>query len=293
MVEQAVKYLKNFLSPGYWNDIDVQLFPKILEPILASEKAEKPDDAHTTAMVNALQVVRILLGFKSDQWVLTNMQSIRSLLEKSLRSENPEVQDCLHGNEDESGLLPKLPPPIKRILDALPTQKREEDDSMDIDGSPLEVISYLNSIATEGLAGSNGRPYIYAINTLWTLSKCRPDEIDQHMGGILKVLSHKLAKDHVAAYLPKPPANVAPRTEVPPIGSAEFEVNVDLLSKTIDLVCIRMSVLGDQRRPFLSIVGQVVERSQSQRLCLKILDMTKNWIFDSTESWPTVKEKAA
>ncbi|KAI5290001.1 hypothetical protein KEM54_002692 [Ascosphaera aggregata] len=290
IIEQAVQLLRNFLSLPQWSGLDIQLYPKMMDPILTSEKADKPDERLVTSMVNCLQVVRVILATRPNAWVLNHLQSIKTLLDKALHLENPEIQGCLHGIEDGLEISPKHPPPIQRILDVLPARKREGEDA-DTDQSTPEMIRYMNSVASEGL--SNGH-HISALNILWTLSRCRPEEIDQHIGAILKVFSHKLAKDHVAAFLPRPPPGMPPRSpEVPAVGEPEYEEGIDLISKTIDLVSVRMSHLGEQRRPFLSIIGQVVDRSHDQRLCLKILGITEDWILNSKESWPTTKEKTA
>jgi transformation/transcription domain-associated protein len=133
---------------------------------------------------------------------------------------------------------------------------------------------------------------VSAINILWTLSKTRPGEIDQHITALMKVFSGKLAKDHVTHTNTHPPANGA-RNGEQVATDLEYEICLVLILKTIDLIAVRMSHLGEQRRPFLSVLAQLVERSQNTRLCSKILDMVESWIFSSTESWPTLKEKTA
>ncbi|PGH00581.1 hypothetical protein AJ80_09152 [Polytolypa hystricis UAMH7299] len=296
MVKRGVQLLRNLLQPDFWGDLDIDLYQKVTDPILNGEKADKPDEKHTTAMVNALQVVRILLASKPNEWVLNRVSLIQKLFEKPLRSENPEIQDCLHGVEDEMDISPKLPPPVRRTLAAMPEDQQDEEDAMDVDSSPSEFVSYLSAIATEALSNSN---YVSALNILWSLSKCKPAEIDQHVLHVMKVFSQKLAKDHVAAYANNHTAtagsskngNGEPQPSVP--DQQEFELGVDMISKTIDLIAVRMSNLGDQRRPFLSVLAQLVERSHNNRLCLKILGMVESWIFNSTESWPTLKEKTA
>ncbi|XHF99356.1 hypothetical protein AWENTII_002862 [Aspergillus wentii] len=291
MVKKAVHLLRNLLSPEYWGDIDIELYQKATEPILAGEKADKPDEKHTTSMVNTLQVLRVLLAAKPDDWIAARLPLIQKLFEKPLRSENPEIQDCLHGLEDEVEISPKLPPPIRRVLNALPDDQPEEEDGMDVEHSPSEFVTYLSAIATETLSANN---HVSSLNTLWTLSKNKPAEMDAHIPQVMKAFSQKLAKDHVAAstanqgqYQP----GTKPGEGVP--DQQEFEIGVDLIFKTIELISVRMSHLGEQRRPFLSVLAQLVERSHNIKLCSKVLGMVETWIFHSTESWPTLKEKTA
>lgn len=291
MIKKAVYLLRNLLSPGYWGEIDVELYPKATDPILASERADKPDEKHLTHMVNALQVVRVLLASKSDDWIGVRLPAIQKLFEKSLRCDNPEIQDCLHGTEEEMDISPKLPSPVKRVLDSLPDDQPEEEDAMDVDSSPSEFVTYLSAIATETLSASN---YISSLNALWSLSKKKPAEMDVHIPQVMKAFSQKLAKEHVAATANSQgqyPLAVKPGEGVP--DQQEFEIGVDLIFKTIELISVRMSHLGEQRRPFLSVLAQLVERSQNIKLCSKVLGMVETWIFRSTESWPTLKEKTA
>ena len=60
MIIKATNLLRNLLSPEYWGDLDIDLYQKVTEPILSGEKADKPDEKHITAMVNTLQVLRVL-----------------------------------------------------------------------------------------------------------------------------------------------------------------------------------------------------------------------------------------
>ncbi|KAL4894795.1 hypothetical protein BDV59DRAFT_164257 [Aspergillus ambiguus] len=291
LIKKAVHLLRNLLSPEYWGDLDIELYQKVTESILAGEKADKPDEKHITSMVNTLQVVRVLLAAKPDDWITARLPLIQRLFEKPLRSDNPEIQDSLHGVEDEMDISPKLPPPVRRVLNALPDDQPEEEDAMEIENSPSEFVTYLSAIATETLSANN---YVSSLNTLWTLSKKKPAEMDPHIPQVMKAFSQKLAKEHV---LPSTngqgPYTPGGKTAEAAPDQQEYELGVDLIFKTIELISVRMSHLGEQRRPFLSVLAQLVERSQNIKLCSKVLGMVETWIFNSTESWPTLKEKTA
>ena len=292
MINKAMNLLRQLLSKDYWGDLDIDLYQKVTEPILAGEKADKPDDKHITSMINAMQVLRVLIATKPDEWITARLSSIQKLLEKPLKSDNPEIQDCLHGLEDEMDISPKLPPPVRRVLEAIPDDTPDEEDAMDTESTPSEFATYLSAIATETLSASN---YVSSLNTLWTLSKIKPAEIDTHIPAVMKAFSQKLAKEHVAASTNQN-GTPAPNGQKPPEAvpdQQEFELGVDLIYKTIELISVRMSHLGDQRRPFLSVLASIVERSQNIKLCSKVLGMAESWIFHSTESWPTLKEKTA
>ena len=292
MINKAVSLLRNLLSKDYWGDLDIDLYQKVIEPILAGEKSDKPEEQQVTPMVNALQVVRVLIAAKPDEWITARLSTVQKLLEKPLKCDHPEIQDCLHGLEDEMEISPKLAPPVRRVLEAIPDDQPEDEDAMETESTPSEFATFLSTIAAETLSASN---YTAALNTLWTLSKLKPAEIDSHIPAVMKAFSQKLAKDHVAASTPQN-GQQSPQGQKPAEGlpdQQEVELGVDLILKTIELIAVRMSHLGDQRRPFLSVLASVVERSQNIKLCSKVLQMAEEWIFHSTESWPTLKEKTA
>ncbi|KAL3477677.1 hypothetical protein BJX99DRAFT_257277 [Aspergillus californicus] len=291
MQKKAVGLLRNLLSSTYWGDLNIELYQKVTEPILTSDQGDKPIEKYITGIVNALQVVRIILASKPDEWVAARLPAIQKLFEKPLRLDNPEVQDCLHGLETDTEIERKLPPPVQRVLDAIPDDQPDDEDTMDVETSPSEFVTYLSAIATETLSANN---HIASLNILWSLSKNRPAEMDTHIPQVMKLFSQKLAKDHVAAASNNPGQAAAGSKPVEGAPDPqEYEIGVELIFKTIELISVRMSHLGEQRRPFLSVLAQLVERSQNEALCTQVLSMVENWVFHSAESWPTLKEKTA
>ncbi|KAH9209380.1 hypothetical protein DL95DRAFT_526909 [Leptodontidium sp. 2 PMI_412] len=310
MCKKAMSLLHGLLQPQYWGESLVDLFPNVTDTVLASERTvaalasehsdkDKPDEKFITNMVNTLQIVRIIVNFKSDAWVLQNMTNLQRILEKSLKSENPELQDCLHAAGEKMDEGRNLKPLLKRILDAVPddTPMEDADAEGETEASTSEIITFLSTIATETLSANN---YISGINILWTLAQRKPSEMDQHIPQIMKALQSKLAREHVAHYnailgqaaliAPIRPGEAEPAGVMTPY---DLEIQTGLMLKAIDVISMRMDVLGDNRRPFLSVLATLVEKSLSNPLCLKILDMVETWVFKSEGSWPTLKEKTA
>ncbi|KAI9850594.1 MAG: hypothetical protein M1838_005379 [Thelocarpon superellum] len=314
MVQKALQLFEQLLGPGYWTELDLDLFPKLTEPILASsERTDKPDEKMTTSIINTLQVVRILVLGKPDDWVLAHISQLAKLLEKPLRSENPEIQEALHrASGEDIGAGRGL---IKRILDAIPEEHADDDDA-DAETSTSEFITLLSTVATETLSAGQ---HVASINILWTLAQSRPGQMDEHLPNLMKALSQKLARDHVAAYGPGGGPGPAPAAAAaaaaasatatgaaggaaakpgePGVPTAldprELEIQTDLILKAIEIIAMRMATLGEQRRPFLSVLASLVEKSQSTELCLRILSLVEGWVFDSTDIYPTLKEKTA
>ncbi|KAH8591080.1 hypothetical protein B0O99DRAFT_551034 [Bisporella sp. PMI_857] len=311
MCRKAMSLLHNLLQPQYWGDLDIDLFSNVTDTVLASERTttalasehsekDKPDDKFITNMINTLQIVRIIVNMKSDEWILKNMSALQHILEKSLKSDNSEIQDCLNVVDEENEEDRKLKPLLKRILDAVPDDVPMEDADADgeAEASTSEIITFLSSVATETLSASN---YTSGINILWTLAQRKPSEIDQHIPQVMKALSAKLAREHVAHWAalaahssPQLHLNIASETlPANVMNDYDLFIQTNLTLKAIDVICMRMDVLGDNRRPFLSVLATLVEKSLSNSLCLKILSIVENWIFNSDGSWPTLKEKTA
>ncbi|KAK3299398.1 uncharacterized protein B0H64DRAFT_371754 [Chaetomium fimeti] len=308
LCKRAMTLLYNLLQPQYWGDLDVDLFPNVTDVVLASTKSagllsadpsdtDKYDDKFITNIINTLQVVRIILNFKSDEWILKHMAHVQKILDKCLKSENPEIQDCLNMADKDHDGGREIKPIVKRILDAIPEDVPMEDADTDgeSEAQTSEVITFLSGIATESMAASN---YVSGINILWSLGSRKPSTIDQHITAIMKSLQSKLARDHVSHYAalvhqasgirPQQDPNAA--TEMNPY---DLEIQTGLILKAIEVTAMRMEILGDNRRPFLSVLATIVEKSLHVGLCEKILEMVEGWVFRSEGTWPTLKEKTA
>jgi transformation/transcription domain-associated protein len=313
MCKKAIALLYGFLQPQYWGESLVDLFPNVTEQVLATDRTaqavaadrehtedSKNDDKYLTSIINTLQIVRIIVNVKPDSWILQNISALQHILEKSLKSGYPEVQDCLHGADEKTDEGRNIKPLMKRILDAVPDDVPMEDADAEgeAEASTSEIITFLSGIATETLSANN---YVSGINILWTIAQRKPSEMDHHITQIMKALQSKLAREHVAHYnaLMSQASMVGPtragESEVAGIMNLyDLEIQTGLMLKAIDVISMRMDVLGDNRRPFLSVLATLVEKSMSNTLCLKILDMVEAWVFRSEgSSWPTLKEKTA
>jgi transformation/transcription domain-associated protein len=294
--KKAVQLLQDLLSPRLWGDLDLDfLLQKKIEEILTAEmKQDEKVEVFTTRMINTLQIVKVIVNVRPDEWVLSRLGLLEKILDKPVRSENADVQASLHAaDENEDGTV-KLQPIIKRILDVMPEPEKDEEGNVEETPS-TETVNFLGAVATEAL--SNGS-YICAINILWSLAQKRPEEIDQHIPQIMKAFQGKMAKDHLAIYSgipgqPGAPPGMRPDGANPPTDPKEIEIQNDLVLKVVDILATRMNELGESRRPYLSVLASLVERSQSNIICMKILDLVEQWIFHSTEPVPTLKEKTA
>ncbi|KAF2646609.1 hypothetical protein P280DRAFT_464812 [Massarina eburnea CBS 473.64] len=290
---KAVQLLHDLLSPRLWRDIDLDLMltKKIEEILVAEKKQEEKQDAFDTRMINTLQIFKVIVNVKPDEWVLERLPQFQRILEKPIRLDNADVHASLHTPDEDD--MTKLQPTIKRILEVMPEPVTDEEGNTE-ETSSTEFVNFLGAVATEALSNSF---YVCAINILWSLCQKRPEEIDQHIPQLMKAFQGKMAKEHLNAHgspnQPGAPPGMRPESAGQETDRREIEIQTDLVLKVIDVLAARMNELGENRRPYLSVLASLVERSQSNTVCMKVLDLVEEWIFHSTEPVPTLKEKTA
>ncbi|KAH9831114.1 transformation/transcription domain-associated protein [Teratosphaeria destructans] len=290
-VTKSLDLLFKLLSPPYWDDLDIDaMFPKVTEQILcADHKAEEKLEVWTMRMVNVIQILKILVNSRSNEWIVARLPQLQKLLMKPLKSDSIEVQLALHNADLPDAASPKLPPLLQRILEAIPVSVAE-DELPDADSPTEEFTTFLTNSAGESL---NNGSHMAGINLLWIMAQRKPEDVDHHIPALLKTLQTKLAKDHINAHVP--PQALAAQGMPPPSQPSpqEVETTTNLIIKVIEMLSARISTLGEQRRPYLSVLASLVERSHNNALCEKILMQVESWVFNPTEPVPTLKEKTA
>ena len=292
MCKKAIGLFHDLLSSEYWLDLEIDLFPKISEQILCSEKTDKGDEKTITSVINTLQILRVVLSRKTNDWIIAQLPQIHKLLEKPVKMENAEVQDCLHSSDKTLDGNREIRPMVQRILEALPEETRDEDE-MEIDTPAKDFINFISGAAATTMGEGN---LVAAVYIYETMARVRPKEIDTHIPHIMRALQQKLSKDQFTQPgMPPgmPPGMRAGEGQAGALDEREMELSTQLILKSIWIISSRMATLGDQRRPFLSVLASLVERSQNTKLCERILQMVEIWVFESTDPWPTLKEKTA
>lgn len=294
LCRQAVDLFADILL--LWDDLDIDsMFPKTLEPVLLSDP--KVDDKFVeltlTRTINTLQLLDVIICTKSKEWIAPRLLRLQKLLENPIRNGTAEVQECLYGPSGVQNSPRKRSPLMSRLFEAIPTDATSSDTATD-ELSGLEIVSYFSTAATELLSTNS---HVCGINLLCTLAEKRPEAVDQHISLIMKSLTY-LVKEHLT------PSGVAQSPDAIPgsrptdasghvADSTNEEVLSDTILKIIDLMAMRMSQLGDNRRPYLSALTMLIEKSPKLTVCSRILDLTSVWIFQVNQTFPTLKEKTA
>lgn len=289
MAKKAIGLFYDLLQPQYWSDLDVDLFPKLTEPILNAEKSEKGDEKRITYIINALQIIRIVLNTKSDDWVIAQLPQIQKLVSKVIRSDNPEIQDALHCSDEKLDGDRKIKALLPRVLQAIPQESKEEDD-MEVETPGTDFLKFISDTVNSTMGDNN---LTASVNLCSTIALVRPKDIDVHIPLAMRALQG-LAKDQIQTVpTPSAPGTRPAEASQQAVDVRERELGTQLCLRTVQIIASRMSNLGEQRRPFLSVLASLVERSVNDEICEKILDMVNEWVFESNEPFPTLKEKTA
>lgn len=257
---RTLKVLSEILSENYWPDVTVKL--NFFEKFLVQHDLSSSNVSFYC--VNALDVLDVILRNKSASWIVSNLVLIQSLLDKCLRSDHHDIQEALQ----------KV---LGKVLSAI---KHTEESSLESDTeTPSKLLlNTLISIITEDLQGTSS--VAAGVMLTWTLFMHFPQYVDSLLPSIMKTFS-KLCKDHLATSQPKDPATLE-----------ESRITTKLLEKVLYLLSMKVALLGDARRPFLSTVALLIDRSMDQNFLKKVIMIARTWVF-TNEIFPTVKEKAA
>lgn len=286
--QKALGILHDLLSPAHWPLVQVKLtfFEKFL--LLNDLNAAN----FLGYCLNALEVLGVVLEWKLAQWIVTNLAYLHKLLEKCIKLDNTDIQDVLQ----------RVLRIILLAINEVNGSSGEENGGAEEDDDTKEFINLLHSTVAEDL----GEMTLTAagVTLLWTLANYRPAVLDDLMPLVMKTFS-KLCKDHITiTHQGNAPLGSGSRNGTSssggnatngllgPLAEYEAQMTTKLLEKMLYLLAMRISTLGDQRRTFLVLLGQLIERLLDKDTLEKIIRIVKGWVFDRTDLFPTTKEKA-
>lgn len=266
--QRALGILSDLLRPEHWKEVSVKM--SFFEKFLLS------NDLNSANLLgyclNALEVLGVVLEWKTAPWILENLSYFHKLLEKCIKSDNHDIQEALQRV-------------LRTILRAINDEKKYES----IEDVDTEVKDFVDLLATTVQEDLNEMPSVAAGVTLsWTLANYMPNTLDPLLPLIMRTFS-KLCKDHITITHQGSQASSSGDAS----NESEAKMTTRLLERILNLSSMRISNLGDQRRIFLSLLAQLIERSLDKDTLEKIIDIVKGWVFSHTELFPTTKEKAA
>ncbi|QFZ30488.1 putative transcription-associated protein [Clavispora lusitaniae] len=263
--QKALGILYDLLSPEHWPEVSVKI--TFFEKFLLS------NDLNASNLLgyclNALEVLGVVLEWKKPEWIISNLGYLQKLLEKCIKSENHDIQEVLQRV-------------LRTILQAINTVHDGEFPE-DEDSEMKNFVSLLTTTVSENLSDTTS--LAAGVTLSWTLANYRSNTLDPLLPSIMRTFN-KLCKDHIGI------THQGASRETT-ANSDEAKITTKLLEKILNLCSMRISSLGDQRRIFLSLLAQLIEKSLDKDTLEKIIKIVKSWVFSRTDLFPTTKEKAA
>lgn len=252
LVSRAILSLKELIGVTVWAETNVKLI------FFARTFAADITTENLGMLGNASEVLNVVVGYKPDAWVLANFGTLSKITEKVYSS-------------TEARLYAAQRPLLERLFSVLPQAIASGAAETDVDIKAF--IDWATTSVEEGLRTFVSVSSSIVILQAW--SKTSPERIDQFVYVLIRVFS-TWVKEH--------------NTAVTPVSTSDPQLRS--LVSSLELLRARVSTLGDQRRWFLSAIIQLVEKSSNIELCRFLLSMTKKWVNDKEEAYPTLKEKA-
>lgn len=267
-VDRGMILLKEFLSPEVWSDISIKL-PPFQMPLIRSELTE----ASLPTFISALEILKMVVSFKSDEWVAANIIPLQKLLEKTVLANESQAHRC-------------IAPLLQRMFSIYPDSKPDEEGREPSGEAPTSTIgsadegktlfAWSSATIEEGLRGG-GNGLQGAILLLQCITQSQPSRLEAFFIPLGRVLT-RLLKEHLGGNTTEASSPEACRT---------------LLEDIIRLLRLRVADLGEQRRWYLSSLIQIVEKSPSTQLCRIVLDVIRHWVLiDRALAHPVPREKA-
>lgn len=268
--QKALGVLFDLLSPKHWQDVTVKV--TFFEKFLLS------NDLNSANLLgyclNALEVLGVVLEWKTSEWIVANLDYLHKLLEKCIKSTNHDIQEVLQ----------RILRLILKSINKHESASADGDDESD-SSDAKNFVTLLTTTVSDNL--SDTASLAAGVTLAWTLANYRPATLDSLLVLIMKTFN-KLCKDHISI------------TNQPSLASAlsssggdEAKMTTKLLEKILNLCAMRISNLGDQRRIFLSLLAQLIDKSLDKDTLEKIIKIVKGWVFSRTDLFPTTKETAA
>ncbi|MBW0462525.1 hypothetical protein O181_002240 [Austropuccinia psidii MF-1] len=265
LVSKALSLIRLVLTE-VWPEVEVKL--TFFQRALTTE----PTDNNLAVVCNTAEVLNIVLGNKTDDWLLSNLALVQTLVENGIKAKH-------------EGLLSIQRPLLNRLFRVLPVKTRQGDGELGTEKAEAnqkveaEVTAFeqwANRTIKEGFKEEPRSPesFISALVLMQAWDQAQPTKIDPFIPDTVKVFQ-RVIRDHLTADSKLP----------------IFEQTRHLLESLCNLMKTRVGTMGENRLYLLSGLVQLVEKSSSIQLCRYILGVQRKWIEDK-DPLPTVKEKA-
>ncbi|KAI0220626.1 transcription-associated protein 1 [Massospora cicadina] len=264
----ALDAIRGLLSLPSWADVSVS--PSLFEEVLRVADSEE----RLVSAIFALELLYAVVVRKPASWVRVNLRGLRECLATCIRLNHYTVSCALH-------------PVLSAIFSA------------EVGGDPelMHLQALVEESVQKGLADNTTMG-----SALTLLDTVRQAEAVDAAVPTLTRLFQRLAKEHTNPALaerraPQTPSHMEQlRIMYPALAASSMPASPDSNSNSLllalNVLKRRISHLGDYRKPLLSSMGQLLERSHDHELLRSLFRVVTEWLLRGSESFPTTKEKA-
>ncbi|CAB4408939.1 unnamed protein product [Rhizophagus irregularis] len=270
LTRRALDLTKEFLQPEFWPEVNVKL--NIFDRTLKADVTDNTLDS----ICNSLDVIDVILDRKQTDWCITNIDNLRELLERSIKSNNSRIQKCLHP------VLVKIYKVYASMFPVEPVESSPE--PQPVIKQETDVDSFIKMIHTTIQDGLQNLNNLYSVMMLLkAVGHSMPKNIDNFLPGIIQVVQ-KLTNDPIQNTTSSG-SNIANNN----VQNPDSPVNVLIMS--LQLVNSRITELTESRQAFLTSLSHLIEKSKDIELSRSIFEMAKQWVIDKVEPYPTMEEQ--
>jgi len=268
---------KNILAPRIVPLIKelLDLFPDVNIKISALEKFIRiePNESQVNAIKTIMDVLKIIVDEKSNKWFIENLSALSKYLISYIKCENIIIMESV------GQLLISI---FKKIF-----LLNKEGKKLVNDIEPL-----MKEIERIVMLGLNNMNNTFSVITLIEATYHeQPEKLDNLIPLLIKLLQ-KLVKDLNSNNQNNINDGSSQSTNNSVVSNNNNQLIVKLLIMLLNLLKLRISHMGDNRRQVYVAIIQLIEKSKDITLLQSILNIVSDWILKKAESFPTMKEKA-
>ncbi|KAG0146838.1 hypothetical protein CROQUDRAFT_656816 [Cronartium quercuum f. sp. fusiforme G11] len=266
-VARALSLIKLILTE-VWHEVEVKL--NFFQRALSTEFT----DATAGSFCNTAEVLNMVVTNKNDEWLLTNLAVMQTLVEKGVTAKHPDILKIQRGLLHR--LFRVLPTRDSSLTDGENKERSEKQEKIETDVANFEA--WASRMIRDGLKET--RPpetYFSTLALVEAWDQANPMKVNAFIPEIVRVFQ-RMYRDHLTAA----------QTDG---GHQSAEQARHLLEKLLDLMKMRIPNMTGERRWLLSGLVTLIEKSPSIGLCRYILRLQRQWI-ENKDEFPTIKEKA-
>ena len=286
VVARFLRVLEDLLRPHMWPDANLRLdyFDRLLDT------TDFGNPLYAAAIVMWLEIVLLFVERKPGSFVVSAFPALHKLLNSCLFQEHAAVAAV------SARIYASL---LRHVFPS------EEDPKF------RELWDFfLNSMEERAMEGlSQGHSPVACLNVAKVTASAALDRVNRFIPSMIKH-ALRLIKDYSAAPAASTttgaPLTASGGTTTAPPGkhsshhttpSGLASIGHDFVNKQlsiiIDIIRHRLSLLGDNKKPFMALLQGIFEKCTDSNLLLLALDISRTLILKKDDTLPTLKEKAA